>query len=242
VYTVRRKILEGIDIKPEVELLLDVKLRELTALPAKNKKNFAAEFEEIFPLNDKKLKAIGEEKNDKARLELARKEVNKLYKAKEEELDADVVRKVEREVYLQVLDTLWMQHLENMQHLREGIHWRSVGQRDPLVEYRSEAQHLFDSLQATLRDEVLRAVMHVHKHDVVARSEEDHETELTRLAESAVEHGVNEITGGEVSRDTDFKVKKETAAAHELQQLHKKKNEVRKKKKSERQNRKTNRK
>ena len=41
------------------------------------------------------------------------------------------MRGLERDVYLQVLDVLWMQHLENMQHLREGIHWRSVGQRDP---------------------------------------------------------------------------------------------------------------
>jgi hypothetical protein len=53
---------------------------------------------------------------------------------------------------------------------------------------------------------------------------------------------VNEITGGEASRDTDFKVKKVTSDAHDLQHLHKKKNDVRKKKKSERQNRKTNRK
>jgi len=238
VYTIRRKILEGTDIKPEIELLLDTKLRELIALPAKNNKNFVEQFESIFPLSDKKLKAIGDEKNDKLRLELARKEVDKLYKAKEQELDEDIVRKVEREVYLQVLDTLWMQHLENMQHLREGIHWRSVGQRDPLVEYRSEAQNLFSSLQATLRDEVLRAVMHVHKHDVVARQDEEYDTELTRLAENAVEHGVNEVTGGELSRDTDFKVKKAT----EAQLVHKKKNDVRKKKKSERQNRKTNRK
>ena len=66
--------------------------------------------------------------------------------AKKTSLTTEVMRKVEREVYLQVLDTLWMQHLENMQHLREGIHWRSVGQRDPLVEYRSESQKLFESL------------------------------------------------------------------------------------------------
>ncbi|MBC7943050.1 preprotein translocase subunit SecA [Candidatus Saccharibacteria bacterium] len=240
VYTIRRKILEGIDIKPEIERLLDLKLRDLTALPAKNNKNFVEEFEAIFPLSDKRLKAIGDEKNDKTRFELAQREVGKLYKAKEQELDEDVIRKVEREVYLQVLDTLWMQHLENMQHLREGIHWRSVGQRDPLVEYRSESQNLFDSLQATLRDEVLRAVMHVHKHDVVARQDEEYDTELTRLAENAVEKGVNEVTGGQSNRDVEFKVKKETNA-NELHQLHKKKNDVRKKKKSQRQNRKTNR-
>ena len=71
------------------------------------------------------------------------------------------MRKIEREVYLKVLDTLWMQHLENMQHLREGIHWRSVGQRDPLVEYRSESQKLFDGLQRNLREEVLKILLSI---------------------------------------------------------------------------------
>jgi len=131
-----------------------------------------------------------------------------------------------------------MQHLENMQHLREGIHWRSVGQRDPLVEYRSESQKLFDSLQETLREEVLRAVMHVNVRDTLARSEEDHETELTRLAESSVEKGVNEITSGENSRDKDFKVAKAESAA----EVQRKKNAAAKKKKSQRQNKKTGRK
>jgi preprotein translocase subunit SecA len=238
VYTIRHKILEGLDIKPEVQKLIEEKVRELTVVPAKNDKNFNKNFEEIFKIGEKKLKAIGEEKRDKARYELALKEIDKLYKAKEEELDIDTMRKVEREVYLQVLDTLWMQHLENMQHLREGIHWRSVGQRDPLVEYRSESQKLFESLQATLRDEVLRAVMSVHKNDIIAREDEEYQTELTRLAETAVEKGVNEITGGQSNRDKDFKAKKATPVA---EQQHKK-NEARKKKKSQRQNRKVNRK
>ena len=238
VYTIRRKILEGGDIKPEIERLIESKLRELTVVPAKNNKSFNVEFEEVFPLNEKRLKAIGDEKRDKARFDLALKEVTKLYKSKEDELETETLRKVEREVYLQVLDTLWMQHLENMQHLREGIHWRSVGQRDPLVEYRSESQKLFDSLQATLRDEVLRAVMHVSVRDAVARAEEDHDTELTRLAESAVEKGVNEITGGQENRDKDFKVKK--AATHS--EANHKKNVTRNKKKAQRQNRKSGRK
>lgn len=237
VYVIRRKILEGDDIKPEIKRLLDAKLRELTALPAKNNPDFAESFTSVFPLDDKKVEAIGAEKKDKARHELASKDVAELYEAKEKELGEEIMRKVEREVYLQVLDTLWMQHLENMQHLREGIHWRSVGQRDPLVEYRSESQNLFESLQATLRDEVLRAIFHVHKHDVVASGEEDHETELTKLAENAVERGVNEITSGEANRDGDFKTKK-AKTANEAQKA---KNDARKKKKSQRQNRKKNR-
>ena len=239
VYTIRRKILEGADIKTEIERLIEAKVRDLTLLPAKNNKNFNALFEEIFPISEKKLKAIGTEKNDKGRFALALKEVTKLYKAKEDEIEIEALRKVEREVYLQVLDTLWMQHLENMQHLRDGIHWRSVGQRDPLVEYRSEAAKLFDSLQATLRDEVVRAVTHVNARDTVARTAERHETELTRLAESAVEKGVNEITSGEAGRDDDFSSVKKAETASEA---NKKKNVERKKKKSQRQNRKTGRK
>lgn len=135
---------------------------------------------------------------------MALEAAKKLYAAKEKELGTELIRGIEREVYLQVLDTLWMQHLENMQHLREGIHWRSVGQRDPLVEYRSESQKLFDSLQATLRDEVLRAIYHVRKTDAITREAVDDETELTKLAERSVEIGVNEITGGEQNRDADF--------------------------------------
>jgi len=238
VYTMRRKILEGDDIKPEILRLIDEKVRHLTYVPAKNNPKFDEEFESVFPVDKKEVGVIGAEKRDKRRFELAEKEVLAFYASKEDELTAEVMRKVEREVYLQVLDTLWMQHLENMQHLREGIHWRSVGQRDPLVEYRSESQKLFENLQETLRDEVLRAIMHVRKSDIVAREEEDHDTELTRLAESAVERGVNEVTGGVESRDGDFKTKpaKTTAEANRH------KNDVRKKKKVQRQNRKKNRK
>lgn len=237
VYTIRRKILEGADIRSEMDRLIEGKLRELTVVPAKNNRYFETEFEAIFPLDDDRIKAIGAEKNDKARFELALKEVNSFYATKEAELGADIVRKVEREAYLQVLDTLWMQHLENMQHLRDGIHWRSVGQRDPLVEYRAESQKLFDSLQATLRDEVVRAVMHVTARDAAARAREEHETELTRLAEAAVEKGVNEITSGEDNRDDDFRVAK--AGSHT--ELNRKKNQARKKKKGQRQNRKSGR-
>jgi preprotein translocase subunit SecA len=237
VYTMRRKILEGDDIKPEIERLLTEKVRELTPVPIKNNKKFVDEFSSVFPLDRKVIEVFGAEKKDVTRFNLALSEVKRLYEKKEKELEADVLRRVERDVYIQVLDTLWMQHLENMQHLRDGIHWRSVGQRDPLVEYRQESQKLFDSLQATLRDEVLRAVMHVHKHDHLAQEDGEHETELTRLAERAVEAGVNEIGSGEKNRDNDFKVTRVRSEAGN----NKVKNDARKKKKAQRQNRKKSR-
>jgi len=237
VYVMRRKILEGDDIRPEIERLIKDKVAELARLPAKNNPKFRDEFDAAFPLKEEELLKIGAEKKDKARLDQATKAVDKFYAKKEKELTPEILRKVEREVYLQVLDTLWMQHLENMQHLREGIHWRSVGQRDPLVEYRAESQKLFDGLQNTLRDEVLSALTRVRPSDIVATIDEDHDTELTRLAESSVERGVNEITSGEKGRDGDFSVNKKSKQAE-----NKVKNDARKKKKSQRQNRKKGRK
>jgi preprotein translocase subunit SecA len=241
VYTMRRKILEGDDIKPEIERLLKEKVAELTVVPAKNNPKFVDEFGAVIPLDTAAIEKIGSEKKDKTRREEALKAAEKRYSEKEKELGTELIRGIEREVYLQVLDTLWMQHLENMQHLREGIHWRSVGQRDPLVEYRSESQKLFDSLQATLRDEVLRAIYHVHKTDAITREaiDDEHDTELTKLAERSVETGVNEITGGEQNRDKDFdgSVKKAKTTAD----VNRQRNTARKKKKAQRQNRKKSR-
>ena len=240
VYVMRRKILEGDNIKPEIERLLRAKVSELTTLPIKNNPKFVEEFVATFPVDEGKLSKIGKEKKDKLRYEKALKLAEEAYAAKESEIGADDLRGVEREVYMAVLDTLWMQHLENMQHLREGIHWRSVGQRDPLVEYRSESQKLFESLQANLRNEVLATIFNIRKADAVVRQSQDDEydTELTRLAENAVERGVNEIGSGEENRDDDFSVKKGKTSA----ESNRAKNQARKKKKAQRQNRKKNRK
>ena len=240
VYVMRRRILEGDNIKPEIERLLRAKVHELTTLPSKNNPKFVEDFSVIFPVDKEKIEKVGKEKKDRLRYEKALELAEEAYTEKEREIGADDLRGVEREVYMAVLDTLWMQHLENMQHLREGIHWRSVGQRDPLVEYRSESQKLFESLQANLRDEVLATIFNIHKADATVRQSQDDEydTELTRLAENAVERGVNEIGSGEENRDDDFSVKKGKTSA----ESNRAKNQARKKKKAQRQNRKKNRK
>ena len=240
VYTVRRKILDGDNIKPEIQRLLRTAVESLTEVPAKQNPKFAEEFGAIFPLDKDEIKKIGAEKRDRVRTKMALDAAKKLYQDKEDELGSELLRGIEREVYLQVLDTLWMQHLENMQHLREGIHWRSVGQRDPLVEYRAESQKLFDSLQANLRAEVLHAIYQVRKTDAITReaTDDEHDTELTRLAETSVERGVNEITSGEANRDHDFT---KTKAAPTTADVNRKRNAARKKKKAQRQNRKKNR-
>ena len=239
VYSIRRRILEGDDIKPEIERLIKEKVNQVVVVPSKNEPKLVENFTFIFPVDEEEITTIGKVKKDRERAEKALALAKEAYAQKETEIGDEQLRGVEREVYMAVLDTLWMQHLENMQHLREGIHWRSVGQRDPLVEYRSESQKLFNSLQSNLRDEVLNTIFRIHKHDaVIAQSQDDeYETELTRLAENAVEKGVNEIGSGEANRDGDFSVKKAKTNA----EVNRAKNQARKKKKASRQNRKKNR-
>lgn len=243
VYSIRRKILQGDDISPEILRLADARLTDLLSYRArKDDTEKFEQFQQIFPLTIDQIRNIATIKNDKKRLIAARKAVLKLYDQKEEELGAPLLRGAEREIYMQVLDVLWMQHLENMQHLREGIHWRSIGQRDPLVEYRVESQKLFDSLQRTLQEEVLKVIFHLRKQLINADKveDDDYDSDLTKAAASAVEKGVNEagLPAPEGTDESDFKsVKREKTQAEKNHD----KREAQKKKKQQRQNRKKGR-
>lgn len=208
VYTMRRKILEGEDIENEINRLIKDATADLTQFSSKVNKNFKKEFTDVFKLDEDLVDTIGAMRKEKDRQKLAYTAVKEAYKKKEDEFTPEIMRKIEREVYLKILDGLWMQHLENMQHLREGIHWRSVGQRDPLVEYRSESQKLFDGLQRNLREEVLKILLSLTKQEAAEAEITDgkeYESELTEMAKPATEKGVNEISAGEKNLDDEFK-------------------------------------
>lgn len=208
VYGMRRKILDGESIHAEIKRLIKIAAEDLAKDSSRVNKNFEQDVSDVFDIDADTLKKIGIIRKEKDRVKALQSEIEKQYQAKEDEFTDEVMRKIEREVYLKVLDMLWMQHLENMQHLREGIHWRSIGQRDPLVEYRSESQKLFDGLEKNLREEVLKILLSLTK--VEAQSEkltdgEEYDSELTRMASSATEKGVNEISAGEKNLDKEFK-------------------------------------
>jgi preprotein translocase subunit SecA len=134
-----------------------------------------------------------------------------------------------------------MQHLENMQHLREGIHWRSIGQRDPLVEYRSESQKLFDGLEKALREEVLKILLGITKQEAIAEGVtdgEEYDTELTKMAEGMTEKGVNEISAGEKKLDKEFSENGDDEQRGNNRNYNQQRNAARKDKKKQRQNKK----
>ena len=241
VYGMRRKILDGENIHNEIKRLIKTTAADLAKDSSRINKNFTDDILAIFDFDDKELDKIGAMRKEKDRVKTLEDMINAAYAKKEELFEAEIMRKIEREVYLKVLDTLWMQHLENMQHLREGIHWRSVGQSDPLVEYRSESQRLFDSLEKNLREEVLNILLRLTKLE--AESEkltdgEEYESELTKMAKGTTEKGVNEISAGEKNLDKEFKTNTSTEKSNAHQTINQARNQARKSKKQQRQNRK----
>jgi preprotein translocase subunit SecA len=90
------------------------------------------------------------------------------YERREQELTPDVMREVERQVMLRIIDQRWREHLEEMDYLQEGINLRAMGQKDPLVEWQREGFEMFGALMKGIAQDFVKYVMHVR----VVRSEE----------------------------------------------------------------------
>jgi len=197
-YIMRREILMQAEIKKRIKLFIEEEARALASSPQLLSDDFETLVMEVFPFDDAVLDRLFDADSDKFG-EVLLQEALELYEGRETAFTSEVMRKVERDIYLQVLDNLWMEHLESMDHLREGIHWLSVGQRDPLVEYRRQSQHMFEEMQLTLRHDVVRTLFHAQPVDLGSAVE----TELTRAARKSVDNA-DKITGGEEFQETDF--------------------------------------
>jgi preprotein translocase subunit SecA len=220
IYAMRREILKSEDINPRVMKLIQEEAGVLASHPDSLSEAYESVLTETFPLEDKTLDKLFDTEATKFESELAKAAVG-TYKVQEKLFGQDSMRKIERDIYLQVLDNLWMQHLENMDHLREGIHWISVGQRDPLVEYRRQGQIIFDEFQATLRHDVVRAIMYAQPVDE-RTLEKPIETELTLAARGSVDNA-SQITRADDYQETDFTPEREEQIKESKVKAHRKK-------------------
>ncbi len=228
-YAMRREILLHADINKRIKVFIEDEVRMLAASPLLTTDEFEGIVREVFPFDDATLDRLFDTEAVKFK-DVLLTEANELYAARELAFTPEIMRKVERDIYLQILDNLWMQHLENMDHLREGIHWMSVGQQDPLVEYRKRGQLLFEDMQHQLRHDVTRALFHAQPV-TVEELERPVETELTRAARGSIENANQISEANDEFTEADFVSKKaEQAETREAADKRKKA------RKSERQN------
>jgi len=94
-------------------------------------------------------------------LDILNDEEKKAYLEKYNKIGPQVFNQLERQIYLRVIDTLWIEHLNTMEQLRQGIGLRGYGQRDPLVEYKQEAYNLFQRLLKAIENEVVSVLMRI---------------------------------------------------------------------------------
>lgn len=202
IYSMRREILKSENISKRIRLSIEEEARALAKSPDILSDSYEDVIKEVFPFDEPTLDRLFDSEADKFETVLL-SEAKELYVSREVSFGKDFVRRLERDIYLQILDDLWMQHLENMDHLREGIHWTGVGQQDPLVEYRRQGQILFDIMQDNLRHTVVRTVFNTYPVDV-GQLDRPVETALTRAARVSIENSNQIIKNQEEFHEKDF--------------------------------------
>ena len=170
IYAQRNKVLNGEDIKDTVrkmvEETIDVYCGVFLADPISDnwdlkglKEYFLGWVTDITDLEFTTEKLNSMTKTDVANL--LKEKANARYDAREEEYGSEVMREMERVMLLRSVDTNWMDHIDAMDQLRQGIGLRAYGQHDPVVEYRNESYDMFEAMTNTIREQTAKLVLSV---------------------------------------------------------------------------------
>lgn len=171
VYKLRRRILDSTDVKKEVREKLSHQIEKTILLGRSvvdekfDYERLAVGLAEIIPFDDTSLKRIGSQiSNLKSQDEIQNfleSVLADVYKKREKDLGASVMREVEKYAYLGSIDHLWMDHIDHIDDLREGVTLRAYGQRDPLVEFKNEAYNLFENLVDKIDEELSHRIFRI---------------------------------------------------------------------------------
>lgn len=169
VYDQRRKILEGEDMKDQILSMVDhiiEKGMETYADPKLYPEEW--DFAGLLKYAEKYFLAPGDLKLEEIE-DMSREEVedklktiaHETYTAREESIGSTMMRELEKAVMLKVVDSKWMEHLDDMDMLKEGISLRSYGQRNPIVEYKVEAFDIFEEMQQAMMETIILYLYHI---------------------------------------------------------------------------------
>jgi preprotein translocase subunit SecA len=176
IYEQRRQVLEGEDLSAEIGIWIDEVIERTVAQYTEGEYSeewdleaLCKAMEDIYATDEP---ITPEELREEVGLDRAalvdefQEDARDTYEEKEKSLGVNpetelpLLRDVERFVVLQVVDTRWREHLENMDYLREGVHLRAMAQKDPLVEYTTEGEAMFRELGLAIREEVVVTLFH----------------------------------------------------------------------------------
>jgi preprotein translocase subunit SecA len=168
IYGERRKLLSGADLKANILSMVREEVQGIVAAYIADEQGngwdidgLIGEASTILPLppaiNAATLSPMKPKEIEDRLIELA----EALYEQREKELGSDNMRVVERLVMLRTIDSLWVEHLTAMENMREGIGLQAIGQRDPLVAYKTEGHNQFQNLLSAIQHDVAHIIYHV---------------------------------------------------------------------------------
>ena len=168
IYEQRRKVLDGENLKESIQNMLtgvltsevNAHMGELKHMDAENWREVCAQYRGMF-LRPDEFKFTDEELQQYSADELIgllQERASDIYARKEKELGEPLMRELERVMMLRVVDEYWMDQLDAMQDLRQGIGLRAYGQNDPKVEYKREGYEMFERMIAAIQEETLRRI------------------------------------------------------------------------------------
>ena len=169
IYQQRREVLEGENLRERVMSMIDSLIDKSMDLYA-NEKLHQDEWdlgsltnycEKIFLPKDRFKEEELREMSYQELRDLLRGEAHRIYELREEELGVDVMRELERVILLRIVDRKWMDHIDNMHELRQGVGLRAIGQQDPLMTYRYESAEMFKEMIHSIQEDVVRLLFHV---------------------------------------------------------------------------------
>ncbi len=208
IYKQRRQVLDGENIHDSIVNMIKAVADSIVGMFIEgeeqqlNVESLNTEIINIFGID--MLDYIKENKNDISKIsEELKKKAMEIYAQKEEEIGSDQMRELERVVMLKVVDEKWMNHIDSMDELKNGIGLRAYGQKDPVVQYRLEGFDMFDEMISDIKVDVTKILMHIRQQGEAKRQE------TVKITGAALE-AIHSVDGGsKIGTDVDRTVRNE---------------------------------
>ncbi len=193
IYKQRREVLDGENLKDNITNMITSVSNEIIDMYVDENNHVEADVlgNEVltnFGIDIREFIKENDDNPDKIKEELQKQSLEK-YEEKEKDIGEEQMRELERVVLLKVVDEKWMNHIDNMEELKDGIGLRAYGQQDPVVKYRMEGMDMFEEMTADIKYDVVKILMNIRKQQDVRRQE------TAKITGAALE-AINSVDGG----------------------------------------------
>ena len=208
IYKQRREVLDGENIHDNIIAMIDFVADNISNIFIEgetqelNVESLNTEILNVFGID--MLDFIKENKNNiQAIADELKKKAMEIYETKEQEIGSEQMRELERVVMLKVVDEKWMNHIDSMDELKNGIGLRAYGQKDPVVQYRLEGFDMFDEMINDIKYDVTKILMHIRAQGEAKRQE------TVKITGAALE-AIHSVDGGaKIGTDVDRTIRNE---------------------------------